>query len=539
MADNIQSQIDAARKAGYTDDQILTHLSTKGGLGDKIKTAKGAGYGSSDILKHLETNPTIATTSPGDKRGAKSSPTLTDQALGLGSDILEGVGSGVLSTAQGAYNLGRKGVSAVGLGELPAPPEWLQKAAAPVQYTKDEAGNEIPTDKPSLAFRGGRTAEQIGEFFIPGGATAKLGKAAETAVGVGKLGTLARIGATAAGEAAMAGGITSIQTGGDWEAAENAALTAGIASGAFNTVGTMLQSLPLDKLYLSKLKFPERFRGQRVDDIMDKAIGEGILISKGGAEKIGQIEKLEKVQRDALISQHLDDMVNIDIIQAPVLKMRQMAADLGETGIVQQIDSRLSNFFKAKGMKPPIPGTPAQTNPVYLALGTGPKTIPGTPGSPGQGAQITVRDAIKAKDDFQMLAQNFFGKFSEGKGQIRKLISGGLNDALEDISPAYKEMNKDIQNSKLLKQAINKYIDSNPGTFADPRTAILAWWSVPAAVIRGVLASPYMRSALAIGTSRVGQAAPTIGSTVGRVAASQVPNFMPPVPERPKNYVEK
>lgn len=554
MADSYADKIKTARDAGYSDDEILFHLGTTD-LGDKVKTAQSAGYNPTEILKHLETaQTTTPSPNPTDMRGASGSPTHTQQAmdiggaaLTMGKDALEGFGSGVISTGVGAYNLVRKGVSAVGLGNLPEAPQFLQEAGSSVQHepgVRDAQGRQIPKAETSNSFQAGRVGEQVGEFMIPGGTIGKIGKAAEAASGFGKVGgAVARIGTTAALDSAATGAISAVQTGGDFDKAANDAISQGISTGAFGTIGGLLSAIPMNKFYAQGLQIPKRFHGQQTDDIIDKAISEGILISAGGADKIRQIENLEKGSRDAAIQKLSADYlathgqpltVDFKFVEAPVQRMREMADRMGETGIVNQIDKRLDRLSKANGGTnaiPPVPGTPGGTR-VASGPSTGafnPQTgmflspVPGTPGVPGVPAkapQIPIDDAIQLKNDFQAIAKNFFGKASAGPGEIRKLLSAGLNDAISDISPAYREANRDIQNSKILKQAIDAYVTNpNNGFLANPRAAMLVFWNQPAAVMYGALASPYVRSALAIINDRASKAIPIGGRLGGRVAA--------------------
>lgn len=524
--------VEAARKDGVSDDDILGHLTATRKF--DVQGALKDGVSKEEIIQYLaNTQTTPSNSNPNDKRGAPTGPpTLSVPGMAKGAmDLMEGVGSGVTSTIQGGYNLLRKGASAVGLGELPQSPEWLQKAAAPVQY--DAQGNPIA---PTGAFSVGRTGEQVGEFFVPAGAIGKIAKGAEELAGAGRIGgTLAKIGTQAAGDALASGGVTMLQTGGNTEQSASATMLAGAMSGAFNTVGTLLKFVPMDKLYLSKLNFPERFRGQRVEDIMDKAIKEGILISKGGADKISAIESLEKADRDTLISQHLGDLVDVDIVKGPIDHMIQDAKWLGKPQLANSIQRQFDNFLTARGAKsaiPPSTTTIPGPNPLATLTPAGmPRTVQ-VPGVSATPAKITVDDAIKAKDMFQQFAKTMYGKENLTKAASDKLIAAGLNEALGAISPAYKAANQDIQNSKLLKQAILKYIQSNPGTFFNPTNAVIAWYNAPLAIARGALASPYLRSVLAVYGTKVINRLPGAGQALGRVAASGA-GALSPIPQSP------
>lgn len=420
-----------------------------------------------------------------------------DSLVGMSKDALEGAGSGMFRTANGAIELLRKGGKAVGLGELPPTPEFMQKAGANTQY--DEKGNPVP---PSTSFSVGRGAETVGEFVAPGGLVSKGAKAASA------LGKTAEIGARVLGDTAAAAGVTGVESGGDLAQMGESAIITGLTSGAFSTVGGILKSIPNSAIYASKLKLPSKFLGERADEVFQKAVDDGILISKGGANKAAAIERLTQAERNHLINQQAGTMVDIDVIRKPILEFRRQMVAIGEVGVVKQIDKRLAAFEAANGA---TPGTAAKivTSPVVAPTGSGLGSVPintTVPGTPGVSAQITMKTAQAAKDSFQQLAQNVYGKFSVGAGQSRKLLGAGIKESMEEISPEIKELNRDVQNSKLVKNAINKYLDSNPDML-NPKTAILALWNLKGALVYGALANPYIRSALAIAKDRVEKSA--------------------------------
>lgn len=492
MDSDLSRKINEARQSGHSDDDIAKFLTTDADIGSKVQEALDAGHSASDILGHLAPVKVDPGEEPWTVAGVPKA--MARQA----KDVLEGAGSGIISTGQGLYNLTRKGVKAVGLGELPPAPEFIQKAAAPTQY--DAQGNPV---EPSTSFGVGRTGEQAAEFVAPGGLVSKGAKAA------GVFGKAAGIGARVAGDVASSAAVTAAQTGGDVEKIANAAISSGIVSGAFSTVGGILSSIPTNAVYVKRLNFPTRFQGQRVEEVVGKAIDDGILISQGGANKAEIYENLSRAERNAEVAKYANHLIDINIVRTPVLKLRQMAEQLGENGIVKQIDSRLRAFEEANGARAATKGTAAKTvtSPVLGPTGAPiTSTIPGTPGTPAQPAMITMKAAQQAKDDFNLLAQNMFGKFSPGAGQIRKLMGAGIKDAMEAVSPDIARLNRNTQNYKLLKDAIEKYINTNP-ELMNPRTAVLALWNKPAALIYGAFSNPFIRSALAVAKDRVEKSA--------------------------------
>lgn len=552
MADDLQEQIRTSRLAGYSDDEITDYLSSRGDLADQLKAARDQGYNSQEILDHL--SPKYPSGKP---------------ETGIVPSLMGGITSGAFTTAENLYKAGRFGFKAatLGLGELPQVPEFLQKAAAPKQYDPYGRGYE-----PNVPFKMGRMGEQAGEFFLPSKwltegtkaldlvvlskflpeeVVAQGPKAIETFVSklpwsgralVGLEGAATRMG----GEATSAGLVTLAQTGGDVLAAEKAAITAASMSGVFSTVGTLLKAVPLNRLYMSALikKFPERFRGEggQAEAAVGKMVENNILLTAGGKKAAEELEKAGAAARDKLIEPYLNELVDPEIVAGPLRELRRQAASRGEKGIVAQIDKRLADYMEAKGAAPAVPAREV-TSPVLGPTGQPiTTTIPGVPATP---AKITVQKAIEDKDFFQMLAKKFYGKFSEGKGEIRKLLGGGINDALEEISPAYREANRrDVQTSLLLKNAIEKYIEDNP-SLMNPKVAVLMLFHGAPALAYGAMMSPRLRLVLAGLVPTLGAGVQTTGTAATRIVAGRVsqsaqqqlppvPQQLPPIPERPR-----
>ena len=130
----------------------------------------------------------------------------TSQAI---NDFAEGAGAGVWSTLYGTGKL--LGYDSPFLKKMGTPPE-------------------------SKAGKAGYFAEQAGEFFLPGLAISKGAKvlqAAPKAAQIAARGTL---------EAAGAGGVTALQTGGDPEAIRNAAIAGGALSVGGGVVGAGMRA---------------------------------------------------------------------------------------------------------------------------------------------------------------------------------------------------------------------------------------------------------------------------------------------------------
>lgn len=149
-----------------------------------------------------------------------TAPSNLQRAGNAVRDFAEGVGSGVATTGVGTYNLARKAVPA-----LPPVPASVQDATKPPDYS-------------GLGWPGqaGKTAEQVGEFMLPGGLVNRGAKVIEGTTagmrGAGLLNTVGRAGL----EAGSAAGVTGLQTGGDTEQMKRAGATAGTVSAAIPAV---------------------------------------------------------------------------------------------------------------------------------------------------------------------------------------------------------------------------------------------------------------------------------------------------------------
>lgn len=140
----------------------------------------------------------VAPTAPAAPKGSDATPGMFGQAV----DVIRGAGSGLIHTGVGAYELARKipGVGAV----LPETSEfWKGAAEAP-----DSVGGTI-----------GRFGEQAAEMMIP---MSKVSTAAQALPAAGRI----------AAEAAAAGGIAGVQSGGDPTTMATAAGTQGVLGAA-------------------------------------------------------------------------------------------------------------------------------------------------------------------------------------------------------------------------------------------------------------------------------------------------------------------
>jgi hypothetical protein len=445
--------------------------------------------------------------------------------IGAMDQVLQGVGSGVSSTAIGTYNVVRKGAKKLGLRDLPEPPASLTQAATDQNY--DAAGN--PVGPMSPLFRMGKTGEQIGEFFIPGGAISDATKFAS------QYGKVAEVGARILSEGASASAVAGLQTGGDKDAMERAALTAGMASGAFSTIGSALKAVA-PAAYTSRygLKFPERFQTEqgRVGEILADAIKNRVLVSEGGAAKAGNLVKRSGAVTDAMIATHAGEPIDIKVAEDSLTEMRGLAARIGDNKLARQIENRWNDFLEAHGKTPGTPGTPSTTVTSPIVGPTGSpitRVVPGTPGKPPTPAVITVGEAQQLKQDFQTMASRAYGKLAGNKAELNKALARGQRESLEGIIPELKQANRTTQNRILLEDAIQKSMASQ-GSIS-PGVALAALINPTAGEALFLMRHPTVRSALGIISDRVGGSMKALAPGAARVGAQQSESMAPPIPQ--------
>lgn len=146
--------------------------------------------------------------------------------LPIATQVGTGVAKGAISTLTGAAGLGERMLGSFWKTVLPKSLEkklgitentpTLGIFKKPTKEVKTSAEELIPEKarKPEgTAEKAGFIGEQIAEFFIPGGAGLKVGKAVEKVAGASKLAKALKLGATALTEGGLAGGQTAIQKG--------------------------------------------------------------------------------------------------------------------------------------------------------------------------------------------------------------------------------------------------------------------------------------------------------------------------------------
>lgn len=152
-----------------------------------------------------------------------SNPAMGMNVLGQVGEAAKGAIKGLGSTIAGIGNIGNKLLGPlVGAHDVQGTSDYVKQLQSTLFKGNNTAQNV------------GRGAEQLAEFFVPGGAINRAGKAVEGAVGASKLlgslpniaGGISLLGKAGLESASMAG-VTAAQGGSKKEIAQNAALGAG------------------------------------------------------------------------------------------------------------------------------------------------------------------------------------------------------------------------------------------------------------------------------------------------------------------------
>ncbi|HXE49561.1 MAG TPA: hypothetical protein VN663_14375 [Ramlibacter sp.] len=224
---------DAARSAGYSDDDILNGLQKKGLLDFDLGAARKAGYNSTEILSSIL--PQRAPEPP------KESSSLLRRAGDIGISALKGAIS-VPETAVGLADIVTGGYAGKAAEELGFRPKEAKAALNELYSPEQQAANQRVAEAkgflPSIGamVSNPSTLVQTGVESIPsmlaGGAVGR-----GLVAGAGRLGLgLGEVGAAAAGEGVVGGGQAAEQIR---QANENGELTAGQALSALGSgIGT-------------------------------------------------------------------------------------------------------------------------------------------------------------------------------------------------------------------------------------------------------------------------------------------------------------
>lgn len=342
-------------------------------------------------------------------------------------DFAIGVAKGVGSTIKGAASLGEKTFGKVVGAEKIGTPREKGKTSADVLVPESKLKPTNTMQK--IGFAG----EQIAEFLIPGGAAAKIGKAAEGAVAASKLKRLAKIGGTSIAEGGIATGHTAIQRG----ELDKSALSAGVFSGAVATpaafaINKFAQKAPTS-LWSQVLRRTQKSIEKNPN--LEKQIADVGLV---GSRRLIRNKAQQNIQ---VLEMELDDLIetskgNID--------------SKAVAGYLDEIQDSYKN----------IPGEQASVDTIEaIKKETIAKGI------------LTPKDALGLKREIYKKISESYGKGLmevPAKKDAQKAIARGLKEEIEKLIPEAKTISEKqaifIQTKKALDRALNQPKSGIAGT---------------------------------------------------------------------------
>jgi hypothetical protein len=366
----------------------------------------------------------------------------------IATDALRGIGAGVISTGVGAYDLARK--VAPSLPEVS--PYWRGATEAP----------------DSLAGKAGKFAEQTAEFLMPGMAASKALKAAPL---------LGRV----AGEAALAGGVAGIQSGGDPAAAG----TAAALGAAGPLVGAGVQAVGKSKiperLYQSALKPTWSMEKKAGEELVKTGLEMGVPVSSKGLQALeGKIADTTK-RISAAIKDHGKQGAAVDTgkVLGALGELEQFYKNTpgGEAGV--QAINEMVDWFANRNMN-----------------------------------QIPIEQAQQMKVNMYRLLKKSYGDFKGAKVETLKGTARGIKEQIEQVFPEIASLNaeqsKRLNLDEALYRAVWRIDNQQAMGLGTPMAASAghAMLGGPGAITgllsKAVLDDPAIKSKIAIALARAG-----------------------------------
>ncbi len=301
--------VEAARKEGYSDDEILQHLTASRKF--DVQGALKEGYSKQELIDHLSS--TAAMQAPAGRYPLHIGNVAATVA-GLGVGAARGAGSTLAHTA-----------------------DIVERMAGTPRTIENPVVQDLITPK-NVAEQVGYGAEKMAEFLAPTGATGAAARAVEGATAGMRAAPLLNLAARTGLEAGSAAGVAGLQTGGDPEEMKKAAEIAALFTGGVGALGMASPRIAkwaqesAEKQYgqainptKEKTKFiaektipgmikqriwgslPNileqaesriRYYGQQIDDVW-----EGLKVSGGRADIAPLMKRLEDVAKENLMVQ--------------------------------------------------------------------------------------------------------------------------------------------------------------------------------------------------------------------------------------------
>lgn len=339
------------------------------------------------------------------KRFVQQESTQTAEPEGVSGlpGVVKGVGKGVISTFRGASGLGEKMLKGTLRTILPKAAEEKLGIADRTKQT----GAELLIPQEMVTPRGtaenvGFYGEQIGEFFIPGSASLKVGKAAQAATTGGRLlKGAAKLGAISATEGILGTGQAALQSGKlgkeELQTGGISLLAPAVIAGAGATAKKLIPGPVKGQITeaISKAIRPS-MKSRRVAGYNDRAIEAFKVMSRNQLDSGGVIPKTVGETLDALQGAK----------KAVYTQYDDIAKQSGEMGVKfspQSVMADISNWVKSTGYSANVKDyAKARLNQLADLEGAAPKLIQDRIEELNKGISFfpsTSADAIKNQID--------------------------------------------------------------------------------------------------------------------------------------------
>jgi hypothetical protein len=365
----------------------------------------------------------------------------------------------------------------------------------------------------------GMGAEQAAEYLAPAGLEEATGKAmgAAGAKALAKVpggASVAKVLGKSIANAAGAGAVAGVQTGGDPEAMRNAALAAG---GTSAVLGAASEALPLkqaaaERMYGSALKPSPALPDAERKMIIQTGLREGLVLN---ADAVTNIQKrIDDI--NAQISQGIQDRsaagatVDPEVVAGYTDRAAQRATQqVNPDADVAAVQSAKDEFLNNQSVDAPYtkirPGTDE-------AAGT---MVPEGEGTVSVPQPIPLADAQKLKTGTYTKLKGSYGEQSSMSREAQKDLARGLKDQIVQAFPEIANLNARESSLLALESSLQRFVGRTGNSeligLGTPLTTLTAHAAgapvVPAALVGAALKSTSVRSRLAIALARSAQKA--------------------------------
>jgi hypothetical protein len=402
------------------DKYGITPLSSSGG-GATTAVRGGQFQKRNEFLRGLSSGASVDKVGTTARRTQTEDEGLLDRILGREFvDVQIGAAKGVASTVRGLGSLSEKfgekltGIESTSQGTL-------AEKLIPEKFTE-------PTN---IAQQVGKTTEQIGEFFVPGGAVGRGAKVIKEAKVLSKLpGAIkagAGVAAAAIGEGVTAGAITAAQTGSVEKGKDVGKFVAALTPLTFG-VSKIISRIP--ETAWSKILKRTPTVAQKNPLLPKQAVETGIT---GGT-------------RSSLLQQSKNGIQAMEVALDDLLASSKKTVDAKR---VSEMLSELIESYKA------VPGE-GQSVERLLEIQAG----------MSRRGLIPVLEANQIKRSIYKVIENSYGRGlldAPAKTSGQKLLARGLKEEVESLVPEAKNINQKQAVYIQMKKALERAIASTEG----------------------------------------------------------------------------